>query len=167
MRDSLVKNATFPTWKSRNLPSLFGTRQFPDSSVTFPDIAFYPLSLLGQRDVCKRALQNSSKCHQKTPQFWRFQASFGSKQKLCNHTFAKIIRHYVWKFVKWEKRNLHHVIWRKKSDGNWFWRQKNTTKIMDLQILISILWLSCSVQGQQDPDVIITSSEPSIGKVLK
>ena len=36
---------------------------------------------------------------------------------------------------------------------------------MDLQILISILWLSCSVQGQQEPDVIITSSEPSIGKV--
>jgi len=34
---------------------------------------------------------------------------------------------------------------------------------MDLQILISILWLSCSVQGQQEPDVIITSSEPSIG----
>ena len=38
---------------------------------------------------------------------------------------------------------------------------------MDFQILISILWLSCSVQGQQEPDVIITSSEPSIGKVLK
>ena len=38
---------------------------------------------------------------------------------------------------------------------------------MDLQILISILWLSCSVQGQQEPDVIITSSEPSIGKVLR
>ena len=38
---------------------------------------------------------------------------------------------------------------------------------MDLQILISILWLSCSVQGQQEPDVIITSSEPSIGKVSK
>ena len=38
---------------------------------------------------------------------------------------------------------------------------------MDLQILISILWLSCSVQGQQEPDVIITSSEPSIGNVSK
>ena len=38
---------------------------------------------------------------------------------------------------------------------------------MDLQILISILWLSCSVQGQKEPDVIITSSEPSIGKVSK